>query len=160
MSATELRRIWPEVLAEVKSRRRFTYMMLSQNAQVLDVADGALVLGFANTGAKEAFGTSGSLDVLADCLIQVIGMEFRIQTVLANGAQGDQEESRPLQRPAGQKPAAPEPVAEPTPSEPPPEMDVDVAEDDARLADADATAAGLLTEAFGAEVIDVTSQER
>ncbi|WP_370630029.1 DNA polymerase III subunit gamma and tau [Tessaracoccus sp. OS52] len=162
LGAADVRRLWPDVLAEVKKRRRFTFMMLSQHAQVLDVTEGALVLGFANSGAKENFGTSGSLDVLADSIIEVIGVEFRIQSVVASGggvAGAEPDEQRPAQRPAGQMPAAPAPqVAEPAPSEPEPEPEV--ADDDASLADADAAAAGLLTEAFGAEVIDVSEQDR
>ncbi|WP_461107258.1 DNA polymerase III subunit gamma and tau [Tessaracoccus terricola] len=162
LTAAEVRRLWPDVLAEVKGRRRFTYMMLSQHAQVVDAADGTLVLGFSNPGAKENFGTSGSLDVLADSLIEVIGVEFRINTVVAGG--GPEEPQHPAQRPAGQMPAAPEPPpaerAASAASAPEPEPYPDVEPDDASLADADETAAGLLTEAFGAQVIDVSESER
>ncbi|TRY16786.1 DNA polymerase III subunit gamma and tau [Tessaracoccus rhinocerotis] len=163
LTAAEVRRLWPDVLAEVKGRRRFTYMMLSQHAQVVDAAEGTLVLGFSNNGAKENFGTSGSIDVLADSLIEVIGVEFRITTVLAGG-EAQQEDQRPAQRPAGQMPASPEPQAaeraSSAPSAPEPEPYPDAEPDDVSLADADETAAGLLTQAFGAQVIEVSESER
>lgn len=161
MDATELRRIWPDVLEEVKRRRRFTWMLLSQHAQVLEVADGVLRLGFPNPGARESFGTSGSQDILADSLIEVVGMEFRIQATASDDAGTAQPEPRQQSRP---EPAANAQPAEPAPTRPQPSPNAglqensgagEVAEDDARLGDADATAAGLLTEAFGAEIIGV-----
>ncbi|NHB85397.1 hypothetical protein G7085_14325 [Tessaracoccus sp. HDW20] len=83
LTATELRRVWPNVLEEVKRRRRFTHMLLSQHAQVIDVADGALTLGFSGSGPRENFGAGGSVDVLVDALIEVIGVELRINPVVS-----------------------------------------------------------------------------
>ncbi len=158
MSAVELRRVWPEVLDEVRRRRRFTYMTLSQNAQVLDVSDGQLLLGFANPGAKEHFASSGSLDILVDSLIEVIGVELRVQSVVTN--QSERQEQRPAQRPAGEPPA--QPASSATPPSPPErhEPDQEIGEEDEAIVDPDAAAVGLLANAFGAEVIDVEDQTR
>ena len=41
------RRLWPDILDEVKKRRRFTWILLSQNAQVVDVRNDVLTLGLA-----------------------------------------------------------------------------------------------------------------
>ncbi|WP_425584642.1 DNA polymerase III subunit gamma and tau [Tessaracoccus lubricantis] len=154
LSAAELRRVWPNVLDEVKRRRRFTFMLLSNHAQVVDVADGALVLGFDSPGPRENFGSGGSADVLADALIEVIGVELRIQSVLASGEQ----EARPEQRPQGAPVVQPEPEPQPEPQqqrrmEPPPPSE-QVSADDAVL-DAGHNAEELLSNAFGAEVISV-----
>ncbi|MDO5677192.1 MAG: DNA polymerase III subunit gamma and tau [Propionibacteriaceae bacterium] len=154
LTAAELRRVWPNVLEEVKRRRRFTYMLLSQHAQVIEVADGALVLGFEAPGPRENFGSGGSTDVLADAIIEVIGVELRIQSVLSSGEQ----DARPAQRPSGAPVAAPEPEPRQEPqqwaaAEPPPPSE-QVSSDDAVL-DAGHNAEELLSNTFGAEIISV-----
>ncbi len=154
LTAAELRRVWPNVLDEVKRRRRFTYMLLSTHAQVVDVKDGALVLGFDTQGPRENFGSGGSADVLADALIEVIGVELRIQSVLSSGEQ----DARPAQRPQGAPIAAAEPEPSPEPQQPrqpePPPPSEQVSRDDAVL-DAGHNAEELLSSTFGAEVISV-----
>lgn len=66
LTAAELRRVWPNVLDEAKRRRRFTHMLLSQHAQVVDLVDGVLTLGFSGPGPRENFGTGGSAEVLVE----------------------------------------------------------------------------------------------
>jgi len=150
LTAAELRRVWPNVLEEVKRRRRFTFMLLSQHAQVLDVADGVLHLGFAQTGPRDNFGSGGSQDVLADAIIETIGVELRINAVLASG---EQAQERPAQRPSG-APVAPPPPPEPVRAPEPPEPDVDISSDDEVL-DSAHNAEELLSSTFGAEIIAV-----
>jgi DNA polymerase III subunit gamma/tau len=91
-AAADVRRLWPEVLEEVKRRRRFTWMTVSQHAQVTGVADGALVLTFANPGARDSFLRGGSDDVLRDALVEVMGADLTISAVLEG-------EGRPAQAP-------------------------------------------------------------
>ncbi len=81
LSVADLRRLWPQVLDAVRARRRFPWMLLSQHAQVLDLRDGALVLGFNNQGARDNFTAGGSHDVLRDCLIDLIGVDLRIEAI-------------------------------------------------------------------------------
>ena len=82
LSVTDVRRLWPEVLEEVKGKRRFTWILLSQNAQVADVRDGTLTLAMANAGARDSFGRGGSEDILREALIVVLGVDFRIVTMV------------------------------------------------------------------------------
>jgi DNA polymerase-3 subunit gamma/tau len=82
LSVTDVRRLWPEVLEEVKGKRRFTWILLSQNAQVADVRDGTLTLAMANVGARDSFGRGGSEDILREALIVVLGVDFRIVTMV------------------------------------------------------------------------------
>ncbi|HZA31186.1 MAG TPA: DNA polymerase III subunit gamma/tau, partial [Propionibacteriaceae bacterium] len=82
LSVTDVRRLWPEVLEEVKGKRRFTWILLSQNAQVADVRDGTLTLAMANAGARDSFGRGGSEDILREALIVVLGADFRIVTMV------------------------------------------------------------------------------
>lgn len=150
LSTEEMRRAWPAVLEEVKKRRRFTYMLLSQNSQVQEVRDGLLVLGFANTGARDNFGHGGSQDILADAIIEVIGVELRIQGVVANEALAERG-----QRAAGSAPV--EPVTKPAPVEQRPEPASESftpSADDQEL-DAVHNAEELLSRELGAEIISV-----
>ncbi|WP_446721046.1 DNA polymerase III subunit gamma and tau [Luteococcus sp. H138] len=81
----DVRRLWPQVLEEVKSRRRFAWILLSQNAQVVDVRDGVLVLGFSNAGARDRFASGGSQDVLRDCMVEVMGADLRVDAIIDGG---------------------------------------------------------------------------
>ena len=166
LTAAELRGVWPTVLEEVKSRRRFSYMLLSQNAQVLDVADGQVRLAFASTGARDSFGSSGSIDVLREALIAVIGVDLRIAAVLADEvaappasspeAAAQRGSAVPAREPRHQ-PASPR--QDPPPPERQPEADIyEVSHDDEEL-DAAHNAEELLTAAFNAEVILVQDLE-
>ena len=112
LTATDVRRLWPEVLEEVKSKRRFTWILLSQNAQVAEVRDGTLLLAMANTGARDSFGRGGSEDVLREALVVVLGTDFRIETMVdagSAGAGGTSAREAPGRPPA---PAAPAPATQ------------------------------------------------
>ncbi|WP_231918623.1 DNA polymerase III subunit gamma and tau [Microlunatus sagamiharensis] len=115
MTVTDVRRLWPEVLEEVKSKRRFTWILLSQNAQVAEVHDGVLLLAMANTGARDSFGRGGSEDVLREALVVVLGTDFRIETMVDAGSAGASGTAREQGRPA----PAVRPAAEVVPEAPP-----------------------------------------
>ncbi len=85
LSVTDVRRLWPEVLEEVKGKRRFTWILLSQNAQVTEVRNGTLLLAMANTGARDSFSRGGSEDVLREALVVVLGTDFRVETMVEPG---------------------------------------------------------------------------
>lgn len=154
LTAAELRRAWPTVLNAVKNRRRFSHMLLSQNAQVADVSDNTVVLAFTNPGARENFLSSGTQDLLIDCLIEVLGVELRVDA-LVTAAPHAEEQPRPAQRPAGQKvePQRP-PQTAPSPPEPTPEPEPEIGADDAELKDAQQAAAELLASEFDATIIE------
>jgi DNA polymerase III subunit gamma/tau len=105
LSVTDVRRLWPEVLEEVKGKRRFTWILLSQNAQVADVRDGTLTLAMANAGARDSFGRGGSEDILREALIVVLGADFQIVTMV------DVSAAPPASAPPPRK-AWPEPSSE------------------------------------------------
>ncbi|MFZ1283800.1 MAG: hypothetical protein WAQ75_06765 [Propionicimonas sp.] len=70
----------------MKTRRRFTWILLSQNAQVVEVRDGTLTLGMANPGARDSFGRGGSADVLREAILRVVGVSLHIEPILDAGA--------------------------------------------------------------------------
>ncbi|TDO35853.1 DNA polymerase-3 subunit gamma/tau [Kribbella sp. VKM Ac-2527] len=82
MGLADVRRLWPEVLEAVKAKRRFAWIMLSQNAQVIAVDDQTLTLGLVNAGARESFARSGSDEILRQAMIDTIGLNRRVEAVV------------------------------------------------------------------------------
>lgn len=78
----DVRRLWPQVLEAVKAQRRFAWIMLSQNAQVIAIDDQTLTLGLVNAGARESFARSGSDEILRQAMIDTIGVDRRVEAVV------------------------------------------------------------------------------
>src|SRR5690625_2508823 len=57
---SDVRQLWPTILEAVSGLRRFTWVMLNQNAQVIGISDDAITLGLVNAGARDSFVRSGS----------------------------------------------------------------------------------------------------
>ena len=77
-----LRRLWPEVIENVKKRRRLTWSLLSASAQVLAVDDKAITVGIVNAGARDSFVRSGSEEILAAAFQDVTGLVRKIDVVV------------------------------------------------------------------------------
>ena len=77
-----LRRAWPDVIEDVKKRRRLTWSLLSASAQVLSVDDNAITIGIVNAGAKESFERSESDVILRNAFIDVVGLDRKIAVVV------------------------------------------------------------------------------
>jgi len=77
-----LRRLWPEVIENVKKRRRLTWSLLSASAQVLAVDDKAITVGIVNAGARDSFVRSGSDEILAAAFLDVTGLVRKIDVVV------------------------------------------------------------------------------
>ncbi|MEV7981200.1 DNA polymerase III subunit gamma and tau [Streptomyces sp. NPDC086519] len=74
--------LWPNILEAVKNRRRFTWILLSQNAQVAGFDGTTLQLGFVNAGARDNFASSGSEEVLRQALGEQFGVQWRIEAIV------------------------------------------------------------------------------
>ncbi|MET9171252.1 DNA polymerase III subunit gamma and tau [Streptomyces misionensis] len=74
--------LWPNILEAVKNRRRFTWILLSQNAQVTGFDGTTLQLGFVNAGARDNFAGSGSEDVLRAALAEQFNVHWKIEAVV------------------------------------------------------------------------------
>lgn len=148
LTAVELRRIWPTILDRLKGRRRYTWMVVSQNAQVLDMTDGRLTLGFSNNGAKDSFSQRGGINDLSEVLSDEIGMSPHIIAVLSEGG----PDASPQQRPVGTHteqvtpPAPPAAAPEPAPEE-------QISDEDDEIIDQALSVEELLATQLGAEVI-------
>ncbi len=128
LSLADVRRIWPDLLEAVKKMRRFTWILLSQNAQVIGVDATSLTVGFKTAGARDSFVGGGSEEILRQAAIDMIGADWKIETAVDPSAQPGQETaprvSRPAVRSEAPPPSAPpdwatdEGPAEPEPARP------------------------------------------
>ncbi|WP_372408695.1 DNA polymerase III subunit gamma and tau [Streptomyces luteireticuli] len=138
----QARQMWPQVLEAVKNRRRFTWILLSQNAQVTGFDGATLQVGFSNAGARDSFANSGSEDVLRQALQDALGVQWKIEIVVdagggpAGGPGGGfgggsggggfapvapptappRPQAQPAPAPQPSAPAAPRPAAPPAPA--------------------------------------------
>ncbi|MER5930340.1 DNA polymerase III subunit gamma and tau [Streptomyces sp. NPDC002054] len=84
--AGQVQAMWPSILEAVKNRRRFTWILLSQNAQVSGFDGTTLQLGFPNPGARDNFSSSGSEDVLKAVLAEQFQVHWKIEAVVGGAA--------------------------------------------------------------------------
>jgi DNA polymerase-3 subunit gamma/tau len=79
---TSLRRMWPEVIENVKKRRRLTWSLLSASAQIMDSDDSTITIGIVNSGARDSFVRSESDVILAAAFQDVVGIERKIEVIV------------------------------------------------------------------------------
>lgn len=116
---SRVRQMWPQILDAVKNRRRLTWMLLFNNAQVAGFDGETLQVGFDNPGARNSFTNSGSEDVLKQAINDALGVQWRIEAIVdpsggsgpgtggsGTGGFGGGGSSRPPAPP--QSPAAPQ----------------------------------------------------
>ncbi len=87
LNLVEVRRLWPDLLEAVKRKRRYTWILLSQNAQVTAVDDKTLTIALINGGARNSFVSGGSEEILRQAAIDVIGRDWRIEAIVDPSAQ-------------------------------------------------------------------------
>jgi DNA polymerase-3 subunit gamma/tau len=74
--------MWPEVIENVKKRRRLTWSLLSASAQVLALDDKIITIAIANPGARDSFIRSESDEILRQAFIDVTGLDRKIEAVV------------------------------------------------------------------------------
>ncbi|MGN6599879.1 MAG: DNA polymerase III subunit gamma and tau [Actinomycetes bacterium] len=112
-----VRRYWPEVLERVKGLRRGTWTLLVFNAQVVGADARTLTLGLVNSGARDSFTSGGSPEIVRQAVIDVLGVDLRIDAVVDPTAEapGPSGRSREQSR-AGEPTRIGEPTRNPIPS--------------------------------------------
>jgi DNA polymerase-3 subunit gamma/tau len=73
-----LRRLWPQVIENVKGKRRLTWSLLATSAQILSVDDESISIGIVNAGARDSFVRSESDVILSDAFEEVSGVRRKI----------------------------------------------------------------------------------
>lgn len=92
---------WDQILEAVKGLRRFTWMVLSgSDVRPVGVEGGTVLLGFSRPSDAKGFGNSGSDQVVATAIQQVLGAEVRVAAAGSGGA-------APRTRARGPEPARP-----------------------------------------------------
>jgi DNA polymerase-3 subunit gamma/tau len=77
-----LRRLWPQVIENVKGKRRLTWSLLATSAQILSVDDENISIGIVNAGARDSFVRSESDVVLSDAFEEVAGVRRKIVAIV------------------------------------------------------------------------------
>ena len=120
----------------VKQRRRYTWMTLLDGVQLVSLGEGTLVLAFADEGKRRNFLSSGSDEILRQALIDVLGVDSRVDAIFDPARAGRSDADRPAGRastgdapsvgaprttpqptgPAAPEPPSPGPTASPAPA--------------------------------------------
>ncbi|MES0832258.1 DNA polymerase III subunit gamma and tau [Nocardiopsis tropica] len=105
---------WSQILEAVKGLRRFTWMVLSGGeVRPVGVEGNAVLLGFSRPSEAKGFSNSGSDQVVANAIRQVLGIEVR---VAAAGSAASA--AAPARRPEPARPAEPSGWDAPAPARP------------------------------------------
>jgi DNA polymerase-3 subunit gamma/tau len=150
-----VRRLWPEVLEEVKTLRRYTWTLLSHNAQVAALDDGRITLAMVNAGARDSFLRGGSDEIVREALVRVLGVDWKVDAIVDPSTAPTPAPARPqaaLSAPSGRaaaEAAVAAQAAEPTG----PEAEVVPSVDDDDADDSALTHQDLLARELGAKVI-------
>ncbi|WP_160050855.1 DNA polymerase III subunit gamma and tau [Nocardiopsis sp. FR4] len=117
---------WNQILEAVKGRRRFTWMVLSgSDVRPVAVEGNAVLLGFSRPNEAKGFSNSGSDQVVAAAIQQVLGIEARVAAAGSAAAPSPARRREPAPQaaePAGWDapgPAAPEPEPRPAQADAP-----------------------------------------
>ncbi len=171
LDATDVRRVWPEVLAAVQRKRRTTQILL-ESATVARVEGSALILTMPSAGMARRVVEAANADLLRSALNEVLGVDWTIRCEAGDGGTDRAGGGRPAgnPRPSGTGPASaarPEPTRGvnadvPGPPEPPPVDDDDIPDDygeepspiDRKVRDPEEVAIELLSTQLGARRID------
>ena len=83
-----LRRLWPDVIEDVKKKRRLTWSLLSASAQIIAVDDKIITIGIVNAGARDSFLRSNSDEILRQAFIDVVGIDRKIEAIIDPSVDG------------------------------------------------------------------------
>jgi DNA polymerase-3 subunit gamma/tau len=128
LSLVDVRRLWPDIVEATKTRRRMAWIHLTQNCQVVGLEGNVLTLGFSNAGARDSFVSSGCAEVVHQAAIDVVGADWKIETIVDPGAQPEgtpvvtKATTEPVPPPAPEATETPEATEAPEPPEAAPAM--------------------------------------
>ncbi|MBW8766643.1 MAG: DNA polymerase III subunit gamma and tau [Geodermatophilales bacterium] len=85
LTTTDVRRVWPELLAVVKRHKRTTEALL-KNAQVHQLTNGVLTLSTASPALARRLGDDLNKDVVREALNELLGVRWKVDTVVEGAA--------------------------------------------------------------------------
>ncbi len=79
----DVRRLWPEVLVRLREIKRTPWSLISQEAAVVDVADGVLTLAFRQPSLRDTFVRRGDFqDNLRQAISDVLGVDLEVDAIV------------------------------------------------------------------------------
>ncbi len=87
-----LRRLWPDVIEDVKKKRRLTWSLLSASAQIIAIDETAITIGIINSGARDSFLRSNSDEILRQAFIDVVGVDRKIEAIVDPSIDGSPQQ--------------------------------------------------------------------
>jgi DNA polymerase III subunit gamma/tau len=85
LTTTDVRRVWPELLAVVKRHKRTTEALL-KNAQVHQLNNGVLTLATSSPALARRLGDDLNKDVIREALNELLGVRWRVEAVVEGAA--------------------------------------------------------------------------
>jgi DNA polymerase-3 subunit gamma/tau len=98
--AEVLRRRWPEVLDTLSRLKKTTWVLISQNAQVVELDATTLRLGFSAPGLASAFRGGSHADLVQQAVRETLGFTVRVEPVLAGAGSSAPRAAAPSAGPA------------------------------------------------------------
>ncbi len=98
-TTADFRQSWPNVLSAVQRIRRFTWVLLNQNAQVVSLDGNVLTIGFVNAGARNSFESGSSAADLQAAITQVTGQTLKIESIIDPAANPTPASAQPAASP-------------------------------------------------------------
>ncbi|WGW11087.1 DNA polymerase III subunit gamma and tau [Saxibacter everestensis] len=81
-----IRRAWAEILEALTKIRKFSWILVSQNAQVHSFGDGVLTLTFATAGLANTFNSGPHPDYVSQAVNQAVGIACKVTGTADDGA--------------------------------------------------------------------------
>ena len=85
LTTSDVRRVWPELLAVVKRHKRTTEALL-KNAQVHQLSNGVLTLATSSPALARRLGDDLNKDVIREALNELLGVRWRVDAVVEGAA--------------------------------------------------------------------------
>jgi len=85
LTTTDVRRVWPELLAVVKRHKRTTEALL-KNAQVHQLSNGVLTLATSSPALARRLADDLNKDVIREALNELLGVRWRVDAVVEGAA--------------------------------------------------------------------------
>jgi DNA polymerase-3 subunit gamma/tau len=95
LGLAEVRHSWPDVLNHLSGVRRLAWMLLSRDSHVISVERSTMTVSLPNAGARDSFTRCGGEELLRQSLIDVLGVDWTVETVVEPSAGGADTSSRP-----------------------------------------------------------------
>ena len=75
-------RLWPDVVENVKTRRRLTWSLISTGSSIASIDESVIAIALPNSGARDSFVRSGSEEILRQSIIDIVGIDRKVEAIV------------------------------------------------------------------------------